>query len=99
MKKFAFACAAATTAALAVLTMKASAQTYRQVSRFEMVKAYCEQVADGLTDPPPGVVIDGRTAATTGVTAGLGLLGIAASLAHHANVYDRCMISYGFARN
>jgi hypothetical protein len=66
---------------------------YHQASGFEMVKAQCELVANGL-QPSPGFVM-GSQAFVTGAAIGSGIGGLIV----HARNYDNCMTLHGYAKN
>lgn len=66
---------------------------YHQASGFEMVKAQCELVANGL-QPSPGFVM-GSQAFVAGASIGSGIGGLIV----HARNYDNCMTLHGYAKN
>ena len=66
---------------------------YHQASGFEMVKAECELVANGL-QPSPGFFI-GSSEAIAGHAIGSAIGGLIA----HAQNYDHCMTLKGYAKN
>ena len=66
---------------------------YHQASGFEMVKAECELIANGL-QPSPGFVIG-----SSEVVAGHAIGSAIGGLIVHAQNYDHCMTLHGYAKN
>jgi hypothetical protein len=76
-----------------VVTAQPGDGGYHQASGFEMVKAECELVANGL-QPSPGFFI-GSSEAMAGHAIGSAIGGLIA----HAQNYDHCMTLKGYAKN
>ena len=66
---------------------------YHQASGFEMVKAQCELVANGL-QPSPGFVMG-----SSEIVAGPAIGSAIGGLIVHAQNYDHCMTLHGYAKN
>jgi hypothetical protein len=66
---------------------------YHQASGFEMVKAQCELVANGL-QPSPGFVMGSQE-----YVAGAAIGSAIGGLMVHAQNYDHCMTLKGYAKN
>jgi hypothetical protein len=66
---------------------------YHQASGFEMVKAQCELVANGL-QPSPGFVMGSQE-----YVAGAAIGSAIGGLIVHAQNYDHCMTLHGYAKN
>jgi hypothetical protein len=66
---------------------------YHQASGFEMVKAQCELVANGL-QPSPGFVM-GSQESVAGAAIGSAIGGLIV----HSQNYDHCMTLKGYAKN